>query len=594
VPDPGAEYNSRIAKANEALQRGERRHQAIANSRLAAAAAIVVSLWLSLGRAALSPVWVILAGTAFMALVVVHARVLRQNERTRRARRVYERGLDRLGGRWAGTGADGARFLDDHLYARDLDLFGRGSLFELLTVAKTEAGEDALARWLKSPAGIEDIRARQGAVAELSAKVDFREAVAVVASEARVGRTSALGRWAALAPVGFHPLARVVFPVTGVVTVAALALAFASLVPASVAAAAIAANAAVALRWRKQVKAVIDRIDAASDDLAICRELLEIVEGSSFSAPWLAAVRARLRSADGWPSKRIARLERLVSLANHVQHNPFIRVVATPLLLDSQLAAAIDRWHEDEGRHLAGWIDAIGELEAMSSLATYAFEHPADPFPTVLPGGAILEADGLAHPLLPEATAVRNDLRLGGAAPHFYLVSGSNMSGKSTLLRAAGVNVVLALAGAPVRARRLALAPLAIGATVRVVDSLQEGYSRFYAEILRIKAIVDLMNGPTPVLFLLDEILHGTNSYDRRIGAEAIVRALVSGGAIGLVTTHDLALTELAASLGARAANVHFEDQIADQRMVFDYRLRPGVVEHSNALALMRAIGIDV
>jgi DNA mismatch repair ATPase MutS len=165
------------------------------------------------------------------------------------------------------------------------------------------------------------------------------------------------------------------------------------------------------------------------------------------------------------------------------------------------------------------------------------------------------------------------------------------MSGKSTLLRAIGVNVVLALAGGTVRAVRVRVSPLAIGATIRVDDSLQEGHSRFYAEILRIRRIVQLTaNGPA--LFLLDEILHGTNSYDRRIGAEAIVEALVKRGAIGLVTTHDLALTELVDRLGPAAANVHFEDRIEDGKMVFDYRMRPGIVEHSNALALMRALGV--
>jgi DNA mismatch repair ATPase MutS len=175
-----------------------------------------------------------------------------------------------------------------------------------------------------------------------------------------------------------------------------------------------------------------------------------------------------------------------------------------------------------------------------------------------------------------------------------FVVSGSNMSGKSTLLRSVGVNTVLALAGAPVRANRLRLSPLAIGATLKIEDSLQEGHSRFYTEILRIRSIVDLTKGHTPVLFLLDEILHGTNSYDRRIGAEAIVRALVSRGAVGLVTTHDLALTEATATLGPAAANVHFEDRIENGKMVFDYTMRPGVVERSNALALMRAVGLDV
>jgi DNA mismatch repair ATPase MutS len=204
---------------------------------------------------------------------------------------------------------------------------------------------------------------------------------------------------------------------------------------------------------------------------------------------------------------------------------------------------------------------------------------------------AALGGVAIRHPLL--ARAVANDVALGGDAPHVLLVSGSNMSGKSTYLRTVGTNVVLALAGAPVRARRLALTPLRVGATLRIQDSLQAGKSRFYAEITRLKELADLAEGDLPLLFLLDEILHGTNSHDRRIGAEAIVRGLVARGAIGLVTTHDLALTELAGG-GALLANAHFEDQVRDGEIAFDYTLRPGVVTHSNAIALMRAVGLRV
>ena len=204
----------------------------------------------------------------------------------------------------------------------------------------------------------------------------------------------------------------------------------------------------------------------------------------------------------------------------------------------------------------------------------------------------------MTHPLLPAGACVPNDVVLGsdgsGPRPHLLLVSGSNMSGKSTLLRTVGVNAVLALAGGPVRARRLALSPLALGATLRIQDSLQEGRSRFYAEITRLREIVDLCNGPVPVLFLLDEMLSGTNSHDRRIGAEAVLRALIYRRAIGLVTTHDLALAEIADAAGPAAANVHFEDEIRDGKIAFDYRMRPGVVRKSNALALMRAVGLDV
>ena len=267
--------------------------------------------------------------------------------------------------------------------------------------------------------------------------------------------------------------------------------------------------------------------------------------------------------------------------------------MAYGLLWTLHLAYAIERWRAAAGPLVARWLEAAGELEALASLAAYAYEHPDDVFPELVDAGPRYEGVGLGHPLLPARAMVRNDVRLGDA-PRVLVVSGSNMSGKSTVMRTVGVNAVLAQAGAPVRARSLTLSPLRLGATLRIQDSLQEGASRFYAEITRLKQVVDLADGPVPVLFLLDEILHGTNSHDRRIGAEAVIRGLVAKGAIGLVTTHDLALSKGTETLGTQVKNVHFEDHLEDGRIAFDYEMRDGVVEKSNAIELMRAVGLDL
>jgi DNA mismatch repair ATPase MutS len=205
----------------------------------------------------------------------------------------------------------------------------------------------------------------------------------------------------------------------------------------------------------------------------------------------------------------------------------------------------------------------------------------------------VFDGRGLGHPLLPAARAVRNDLTCS-APTQLLVVSGSNMSGKSTLLRTVGINTVLALAGAPVRAHALRLSPLAVGATLRIQDSLQEGRSRFYAEITRIREIADLAKGSMPLLFLLDELFHGTNSHDRLIGSSGVLRTLLDNGAIGLITTHDLALAGIARALAPRAVNVHFEDWFDGDELRFDYRLKAGPVTRSNAIALMRAVGLDV
>jgi DNA mismatch repair ATPase MutS len=272
--------------------------------------------------------------------------------------------------------------------------------------------------------------------------------------------------------------------------------------------------------------------------------------------------------------------------------NPFVRAFGPLLLWTTQVGMAVESWRAENGSQVAGWLDAVSEMEALSSLANYAWEHAEDPFPQFAEAvsGPFFDGEDMGHPLLSDAQCVRNSVAL--AAPlRLLVVSGSNMSGKSTLLRAIGVNTVLALAGAPVRARRLTLSHLSLGASIRTTDSLEEGHSRFMAEILRLKQVLEL---PAPALFLLDELLHGTNSHDRALGSEGLIRALLNRGAIGLVTTHDLALSRIADEIAPAAANVHFEDRLERGRLVFDYRLRPGVVERSNALDLMRAVGLDV
>lgn len=267
--------------------------------------------------------------------------------------------------------------------------------------------------------------------------------------------------------------------------------------------------------------------------------------------------------------------------------------MAALLLWRTQCAFAVERWRKECGARVSRWLEAVGEIEALNMLAGYSFEHPSDPFPEIREEPACFVADGLGHPLIPEDLCVKNDVRMDDNL-RTLIVSGSNMSGKSTLLRSVGINAVLALAGGTVRARRLVLSPLAVGASIRITDSLQEGSSRFYAEILRLRRLVETGRGPLPLLFLLDELLHGTNSHDRKIGSEGIVRGLLRLGAIGMITTHDLALSHIEELLAPHAANVHFEDHLEEGKIRFDYRLRPGVVQRSNALELMRSIGLDV
>jgi len=592
VTTPRDEYERRLTDRRERIAALDRINRLISNLRLMLAAVVAVLLWMAFVRATVSPAWPIGGGLAFGILAIVHAKQLNRFERAQSAERVYLRGLDRLDDRWAGTGRDGAAFLGDHPYARDLDLFGPASLFERLNTTRTEAGETTLAGWLSAPAAADEVRARQRAVDELRGMLDFREDVAVLASESPVGRTGLLAAWALGPAVRFPAALPMLLGAFALVTLALAAAAYENLILPDVVVLWVAAQAGIAAIWRRKIHHVLHAVDMPDRDLGLVSELLARIESQQFSSPRLVALHEALLTNGVPPSKRIVALRSLVSWLDST-HNLLFAPIAFVLLLRPQVAIAIARWHAAYGHAIDDWLRAVGEIEAFTALATYAYERPDDPFPELI-DGPLFDAEQLAHPLLPEASAVRNDIRLGGDAAQIVVLSGSNMSGKSTFLRTIGVSVVLALAGAPAPARRLRLSPLVIGATLHVEDSLQAGRSRFYAEILRIRAIVETARGPVPLLFLLDEILHGTNSYDRRIGAEAIVRALAALGAIGVVTTHDLALTELTATLGVPAENRHFEDRLIDGRMTFDYRLRPGVVEHSNALALMRAVGLDV
>ncbi len=294
------------------------------------------------------------------------------------------------------------------------------------------------------------------------------------------------------------------------------------------------------------------------------------------------------------PSQRLARLKRIVEYIDS-RDNVAVRLLEIFVLWTPHWALKVEEWRAHSGPAVRRWLTATGEIEALCALASHSFEHPADPFPEFrdAASGPFLQVQGAAHPLIPEQSVVRNSVTIGGEL-RLMVISGSNMSGKSTFLRTLGTNVVLAQAGAPVRARSMVMSPLAVGASIRVMDSLQGGISRFYAEILRLRQILDLTSKDLPVLFLIDEVLSGTNSHDRKIGAEAIVRGLVERGGAGFITTHDLALADIAGALGERAANVHFEDRIEEGQIIFDYIMRPGIVRKSNAIELMRSVGLEI
>lgn len=576
--------------------------RALSRLRLAAAAVTLVLAWLAWESGVISPWWIVAPVGVFLVLARIHDRILAAERGANRARAFYDKGLDRLEHRWMGGGDTGEGFFDSrHPYAADLDLYGRGSVFELLCTTRSAWGSRVLASWLRDADGVGDVRRRQVAVQELGPGLDLREHLAVLGEDAVVHDPDSLTRWA-LRPVLLDASwVRMAAFFLAAATALAVGSWLAGWVDRTPVVLVLLGELSLALPFRSRVREVIESLEEPRRELRLLRELVEVWESKTVVAERLRELTAFLRGDGESLSKRLARLERRMDVLD-ARRNKLFAPVAPLLLWSTQFAFLLESWRKRLGKDIARALEVVSELDALSALATYSFEHPEDPYPELMEESAetdevseapLLEARGLGHPLIPLERLVRNDLRLGGEL-RLLVVSGSNMSGKSTLLRAVGTNVALALAGAPVRAHRMRVSRVVVGASIRVHDSLQEGVSRFYAEIQRLRQIMDLASGPRPLLFLLDEILHGTNSHDRRIGAEAVVRGLVERGAVGLITTHDLALSRVAEALAPRGANVHFQDHLEDGKVVFDYRMRAGVVQKSNALDLMRSVGLDV
>jgi hypothetical protein len=578
----------------------EDRARAIGTARLVLAVlALALVGGLVWGRLGSWAGWAVAADVvAFVALVLVHARVHDARERASAALRFHQRGLARLDHAWDGLPKASARFTSSaHPFTSDLDIFGHASMMQLVDATETRFGEERLARLLslEDPgAWPADVHARQQAVRDLSARPAFREALAtaggVLADEKP--DPAPLLAWAE-DQGGLSPALAVMGWVLPAVTLAVIALGFVGLrgaVVTLVVVVQLAIGIAVGARLTPMLTVASDRQSAATR----WRSMIAALEAETLEAPLLRELQGRFSSGKRRASEEIATLERIVGYVD-ARRNEVFRLLIGPLLLwDVHCAFALLRWRRRAGGHVRGWLDALGEVEALASLAGFAFEHPDFAWPELAPV-PVLEARGLAHPLLPDGRRVGNDVMLP-AAGHALVVTGSNMSGKSTLLRALGVNAVLAFAGAPVCAAALRIGAARVATSMRIEDSLEEGVSHFYAELRGLKRVLDLAQEPgrPPVLFLLDEILHGTNSRERVLGACAVVRVLVEGGALGAVSTHDLGITALERELGGRVENVHFEEQVAGDTMTFDYVLRPGIVQSSNALRLMRAVGIAV
>ena len=543
----------------------------------------------------------IVVAVAFVALVFVHARLFEKRLELEQRLVWIDRAKRRLAGNVSGAPNGLAFAPKDHPYADDLDLYGEGSVFQRLSVLATPLGEAMFAAWLAAPAEVATIRERQEATRELAELSTFREDLAWLgqrasAGKGRVEEREKLSAWlletrSAVTPRWAVSAASISVPATLLA-----ALLWGAGMPGFkwVFMGGVLVQSVLRLVLREAIDGRLAALCSRETPLGKYPRVLERIERESFRSPRLVALagvlgRTERRSA----SKELAALETIASYAS-LRHNGVVHLVAESILLwDVFCAVALDRWVGRAGARAPTWLEALGEVDALASLGTYAAENPSLAWPELVDGPIEFSAEGIAHPLLSSGERVENDVAIGtGVAA--YLVTGSNMSGKSTLLRAIGVNVVLAFAGAPVTAKSLRVSPLVLRTSMRIRDSLDRGVSHFYAELERLAAIVDGVRRGERTLFLLDEILHGTNSRERIIGAKAVILDLVDRGARGLATSHDLGLASLEEESAQRIRNAHFEEHVRGTEMSFDYKLRPGPVTTANALRLMRSVGLPV
>ncbi len=605
---PEQVYDTRCTHFGELRDAVARRWNILANLRLLAFLAAVFALGVGFqqGMDLLK-----LAGLGLLALFIVlvryHSVLGKERRRYDELYKINNEARLRLRRQWADLPLrHTVRAESGSAYAGDLDIFGRASLFELLGTVGTQMGEATLARWLLQFASPETVRARQAAVAELAPLIDLRDALYLpgrLFGESKPDPQPFLA-WAE----GERWLARRAWlPWTARLSVAALWALLAAQLFGLVAypfyLIFVALNLVIALTLGKDIYGVLSTASAREGAFRQYAEMFKLLSAAQFNSPMLRESQAHL-TVEGVPAHRyIERLYKLAKFTIPPSAQLYIPIQALTLW-DVHLLGAFERWQAQVGAGAAGgarvWLETLGEVEALAALSLPAHDNPSWVFPDVDPLTDTLDAEELGHPLLAGDVRVANSVQVGPPGT-FLLVTGSNMSGKSTLLRAIGANIVLAGAGGPVCARAMRLPPVELWTSMRVSDSLEQGVSYFMAELLRLKQVVDaarrVEGGERRLLYLLDEILHGTNTAERQIAARRVVLYLVGSGALGAVSTHDLTFAE-SREVAAAARPFHFSETFTEgsegPQMTFSYRLKPGIATSTNALKLMRMVGLDV
>jgi hypothetical protein len=621
APEPRSTPQTAVPPAPETVQPAEERYRRrrddataerdalaaragrISNARLVVfLAGIAVLVWAELRpeTRALAYALFALALVAFLALIVVHSRVTARGRRAEELATINAEALARLERDWDRLPAGRERGPAGHPYAHDLDIFGHGSITRLLDTTGTGVGRSRLHRWLLTPAELDTARRRQEAVRELGPLLDFRQRLQVagrLAGDPDRRTMDAFLDWAEAEPwLLRRPAVVWAARIVPIATIVLLGLQIDGVVGQAWWLIPLAIGLGIAMWVRRPTQRLLDRASLGDANLRDYAGLVQQIQEQEFAAPPLRAIRDAL-TAECDARVELERLGWLTELAELRHSGMFYMIIHFVTLWDVHVLWGLERWQLRAGRHVREWAEHVAEMDAASALSGLAGDEPGWSFPELADAGERFDAEGLAHPLLAAGERVPNDVAVGPPGS-FLMVTGSNMSGKSTLLRAIGVNAVLALAGGPVCAARLRIPPLDVRTSMRVEDSLERGVSLFMAELQQLKRVVDAAataHADRLLLYLLDEILHGTNTAERQVAVREVLAHLLEKPAIGAISTHDL---ELAAAepLASAVEPVHFRETVHPEGheppMTFDYRLRPGVATSTNALKLVRLVGL--
>ncbi len=530
----------------------------------------------------------------FTILVNKHQKIRKQIIFLENLIRINQQALLRLAGQWTDFSQTGERFMaPEHPFTGDLSIFGQGSLFQYINATNLMTGEQALAKLLSEESNYQDIGARQCALRELAPQLDWRQKFQAIGMGSRYkeGELEKLWLWAREKAYFFQNKANYLILLPVVTWLFVILMAF-RLVPTYVPLGLFILQVLLVTVGQAFIAKIFQDTEKAAVELTRLSQLLAHIEGQKFQAPLLVTLQRKLLKNKNSAAQQVKALSQIAALIN-LRYSVLYHFFNALFFCDLYTIRTLEKWKSQYGMSLEQWFRVIGHFEALASLAVLAHDHPHWAFPEVKNEEPFFSAVNLGHPLIHQSVRVCNEVSLRQPGT-VHIITGSNMSGKSTLLRTVGINLVLAYAGAPVCANELRCSQMSVYTSMRVQDSLEESVSSFYAELKRIKLVIEAARREKPLIFLLDEIFKGTNSRDRITGARTVIKNLAQQNVIGFVTTHDLELGALEKECPTQIKNYHFTDEIIDQTITFDYRLKEGVSKTTNALALMKMVGIDV